>query len=51
MIHHEEHEGEKMYPDWSKRMVNIYDEKIPSSDWMRIMFLRYWTITDRWYGY
>lgn len=47
-----------MYPDFSKRFWNKFRAedgfpafrlKIPK--WTSIMFLRYWTATEKWFGY
>ena len=41
-----------MFPDWSKRMLKLIGEDwMPVPIWTTKAFMRYWSVTDRWYGY
>ena len=45
-----------MHPQWSARLWEMYVSQESTGfphvpDWVRIAFLRYWTTTNKWYGY
>ena len=47
--------GETMHPCWSNRIWDMYlcadYATHRPTEWVGIAFLRYWTTTEKWYGY